>query len=133
MKINMHNVAKIKQYFDDIASRRDYWKQKNRYYYDYVENNLLPFLIPPGRRVLEVGCGTGDLLAQLKPSMGLGIDISEKMVQIARQKYRNNNLKFKTAQIGEIEESGEPFDFIVLSDLVGFLADVQDVFEIYIV
>ena len=31
------------------------------------------FLIPPGKRVLELGCGRGDLLASLRPSHGVGV------------------------------------------------------------
>src|SRR5437667_8707767 len=37
------------------------------------------FYCPPGKRVLEVGCGQGDLLAALKPEYGVGIDFSKKM------------------------------------------------------
>lgn len=37
-------------------------------------------LIPPGLRVLEVGSGSGDLLASLHPSAGIGVDFSADMV-----------------------------------------------------
>jgi ubiquinone/menaquinone biosynthesis C-methylase UbiE len=38
----------------------------------------MQFLIPPGKRVLELGCGRGDLLAALKPSYGVGVDFSAR-------------------------------------------------------
>ena len=39
---------------------------------------FVSFLVPENKRVVEIGCGTGDLPFKLKPSYGLGIDISEK-------------------------------------------------------
>jgi cyclopropane fatty-acyl-phospholipid synthase-like methyltransferase len=36
--------------------------------YRNADLNFTQFLIPPGKRVLELGCGRGDLLASLKPS-----------------------------------------------------------------
>lgn len=116
---------KIKEYFDRIATKRDIWKKKNMYYYEYIENKLLPFLIPSGKRVLEIGCGTGDLLAKLKPARGLGIDISEGMIKLASKKYSNLALEFKVAEPNNINEK---FDFVVMSDLVGYLDDVQGLF-----
>ena len=38
-------------------------------------------------RVLEVGCGTGDLLAALKPKEGIGVDISPRLIEEARRKH----------------------------------------------
>ena len=41
------------------------------------------FLIPPGKRVLELGCGSGHLLAALEPSYGVGVDFSAKTIATA--------------------------------------------------
>jgi ubiquinone/menaquinone biosynthesis C-methylase UbiE len=114
----------IQEYFDDLAPRRDYWKRKNSYYYDYVEN-FLSFLVAPNKSVLEVGCGTGDLLFKLNPKRGLGIDISSKMLEIANIKYKKKGLEFRMADIKDINEE---FDFVVMSDVVGYMEDVQNVF-----
>ncbi|WHY66896.1 class I SAM-dependent methyltransferase [Neobacillus sp. SuZ13] len=52
--------------------------------------NLLQWLaLKPGEKVLDLGCGTGDLANQMK-QMGatiIGIDKSENMVQQAQKKY----------------------------------------------
>jgi SAM-dependent methyltransferase len=45
----------------------------------------LRFLIPQDARILEIGSGIGDTLADLKPSYGLGIDLSPAMVDEAKR------------------------------------------------
>jgi ubiquinone/menaquinone biosynthesis C-methylase UbiE len=89
------------------------------------------FAIPAGSRVLEVGCGTGDLLAALAPAYGLGVDCSPKMVQLARQ--RHPTLEFVEADVFDDQTLarciGEPFDAIVLSDFLGDVWDANQVFE----
>ncbi len=37
------------------------------------------FLINPGQRILEIGCGMGDLLASLQPVYGVGVDFSPEI------------------------------------------------------
>jgi ubiquinone/menaquinone biosynthesis C-methylase UbiE len=83
-------------------------------------------LIPPGLRVLEVGCGQGDLLAALKPSAGVGVDFSGEMLTRASERYPW--LRFVQADAHELSLD-EHFDAIILSDLVNDLWDVQAVFE----
>ena len=86
------------------------------------------FLVPEGLSVLELGCGTGSLLAALKPTRGVGIDISEKMVELA--KAGAPDLTFKVGDVEDpttLESLDGPFDIIVLSDLLGNLNDVQQV------
>ena len=109
--------------FDDLAEERQIWIARNRYYYE-DQIRYFRFLVPEGLSVLELGCGTGDLLSALKPSRGVGVDFSEKMVAIARKSYPD--LEFQVADIEALESWGEQFDVIVLSDVVGHLQDIQE-------
>lgn len=92
------------------------------YYRKYLQN-VYRSLIPEGSTVLELGCGFGDLLAALKPSVGIGIDFSELMVSIAQQ--RNPTLEFIVADVHKLDLGSRVFDYIVVSDLVNDLWDVQ--------
>ena len=72
----------IQDDFETQAAAADEWKRRNWYYHKSVVD-LVRFFVPEGRSILEVGSGTGDLLAALKPSRGVGIDFSDEMLQIA--------------------------------------------------
>ncbi len=117
--------VQLKQYFDEIAPRRDAWKLRNPYYYQELES-LCRFCIPAGRSVLEIGCGTGDLLAAVRPARGLGIDLSDEMVRIARAKYPQMEFRTGDAETLDLEER---FDYVILSDLVGVLEDIWKAFR----
>ena len=82
------------------------------------------FLIPRGQRVLELGCGCGDLLASLQPKRGVGIDFSEEMIRLARE--RHPGLEFLTADVHDLHLN-ENFDIIIASDLLNDLWDIQRV------
>ncbi len=82
--------------------------------------------IQRGRRVLEVGCGHGDLLDAVEPAVGVGVDFSPTMAEVASQRYPKR--KFIVADAHELNLH-EEFDYIILSDLVNELWDVQRVLE----
>jgi SAM-dependent methyltransferase len=85
-------------------------------------------LVAPGQRVLEIGCGRGDLLAALDPAEGVGVDFSERMIAVAGQ--RHPQLHFVRADAHELGQHVQgPFDAIILSDLVNDLWDVQTVLQ----
>ncbi len=109
-----------------LAHERDRWRQKNAAYYRGIER-LVRFAVPAGADVLEIGCGTGDLLAALAPSArGLGIDIAPPLVERARQKHPHLHFAVADAETLDAPELiGRTFDYIVLSDVVGQLADVR--------
>ncbi len=94
-----------------------YYKMLGRFY---------RFHTPADLNVLEIGCGHGDILAGVKPSFGVGIDFSQKMVNVAKQKYPK--LHFVCADAHQLNLK-KKFDVIILSDLVINLWDVQSVFE----
>ena len=81
--------------------------------------------IPEGSRVLEWGCGAGDLLAGLAPVRGLGLDFSPRMIAKARARHGTDPaLEFREADI-ESDPVAEPFDHIILDYLTGYLPDIQ--------
>jgi SAM-dependent methyltransferase len=84
------------------------------------------WLVPSGRRVLEAGCGTGDLLASLQPQHGVGVDLSPGMLAVARARHPHLELIEGDVQDLQLDQT---FDFIILSDLVNDLWDVQAAFE----
>jgi SAM-dependent methyltransferase len=81
-------------------------------------------LVPKNRRVLELGCGGGDLLASLEPAEGVGVDVSAEAVEAAQQKHPQ--LRFIHADAHDLSLD-ETFDVIILSDLVIDLWDIQRV------
>ena len=94
--------------------------------YHRLLKNYFCFLVPPGQRVLEIGCGLGDLLVAVKPSRGVGVDFSSEMIKRARE--ANPTMEFHVADAVEFS-SEEKFDYILISDVVNDLADVQKVLE----
>ena len=78
----------IKEQADKLAENRDNWIKKNNYFYS-SDYSYMKFLAGEGGRVLELGCGTGQLLNALNPSYGVGVDLSANMISIAQKKYPN--------------------------------------------
>jgi SAM-dependent methyltransferase len=119
----------IREYVDKMAPHRERWMSRNRYYYKENES-YMRFLVPEGLRVLDLGCGSGKLLASLKPSYGVGVDLSEKSIAVAKQNF--SGLEFIAGDIEDenlIKGLKGPFDIIILSDTIGFLTDCQETLE----
>ena len=115
----------IKEHFDSIAGKFDQYQRRYRYYH-YAINRFCRILIPRGARVLEIGCATGDLLNQVKPSEGVGIDLSPKMIEVARSKYPGLKFAVREAESPPLEQS---FDYIVMSNLLDYLPGIWVVLE----
>ena len=112
-------------HFDLIAADYDYWKEKSGYYYALIKDFYKKH-IPSGSSVIEFGCGTGEVLASCRPKRGLGIDFSENILEIARDKYPG--YEFKGADV-EGFSSTEKFDYVIMSDLIDHLSDIPRAIE----
>ncbi len=112
--------SKILSHFNNIAKDYDYYKQKNKFYYDNLKT-LLRDLIPKNSNVLEFGCGTGDLIAFLNPTSGVGYDPSVEMIKIAKSK-QSLPLRGKHKDIRFVTELPQnKFDYVFMSDVIEHL------------
>lgn len=120
------NYTRTRQaHWDAVARRLERWTGWGGYYHRRL-TQIYQSMVSPGQRVLEIGCGQGDLLAALKPAVGVGVDFSDEMLKRAAR--RHPQLRFISADAHELDLN-EQFDVIILSDLVNDLWDVQAVFE----
>jgi SAM-dependent methyltransferase len=116
---------RIRELADRLAPERESWIERNAYFYEQ-DVRYMRFLVPEGLRVLDLGCGTGRLLAALRPARGVGIDISPKMIQTARGLHPELEFIEGDVEDGElIARLGGPFDVVILSDTIGSLDDCQ--------
>ncbi len=116
----MHK-EELRKYFDDYAGQRDRWRKKNRYYHEKLAG-YFSYIIPSRSRVLEIGCSTGELLAAMHPAVGAGVDFSAQMIHLARSRYPALRFLEDDAEALTLDEK---FDYIILSDLVSGLWDIQ--------
>lgn len=104
--------------------------RRNRAYYEDL-NRLHQLLVAPGLRVLEIGCGLGDLLAATQPGHGVGIERDPAIAAAARAAHPNLRIVCAEAATLDPEAIGEsaPFDVILLANTLNTLEDVQGVLE----
>jgi len=119
-----YTVQRI-EFWNSFANEIDKWAGR-RENYQRPLRHIYQTLVPPGMRVLELGCSQGDLLASLQPAYGVGVDFSTEMVARARRRYPEHHFVQADAHSVDLRER---FDYIVCADLVNDLWDVQRVFE----
>ncbi len=108
----MKNGDKI--FFDNLSKNYDKGMIKNYFKGNHVwiVKNL-PDL--NGKQILDVGCGTGELLNEIEKiypqSSCIGVDISEEMLHKANDK--NKNIKYLVADVHNLPFDDNTFDFVL--------------------
>lgn len=120
----MADSKAVQKHFDELAGSYDSLKQRNWYYYASLKK-FIAEVIPPGKKVLEIGCATGEILNFLKPAKGVGIDLASKMIEAARAKFPH--LEFWSGSFEDFE-TREIFDYILLADVIEHLEDQKRLF-----
>ena len=124
-------VDEVRRFYEENHEGIERARRARRYFYGYL-TRVLRSRIPPGQRILDVGSGSGHLLAALEPSEGVGIDLSAPAVGAAREAYDRPGLRFVQGDATDpqvLAQAGGPFDVILLVNVVTHLEDVQAAFE----
>src|SRR6266404_5028176 len=127
LKPKSYNQRK-RDWLDHVEARDDERDGLHKFNAAYREDDrkFMRFLIPPGKRVLELGCGRGDLLAALQPSYGVGVDFGLRAVARARARHPDLHFVLGDAEDSETLASIEgPFDYIVIADTIGMFEDID--------
>ncbi|MGF1500158.1 MAG: glycosyltransferase [Elainellaceae cyanobacterium] len=109
----------------DIRASLSKWRNRNLYYYEDLER-FYQFVVQPQSRVLEVGSGSGHLLAALDASYGLGIDKNPLAVEMSAEKFPEIDFQIAHAEDFEAKEG---FDYVLLSNTVSYIDNVQQALE----
>ena len=106
-------------------------KQRQR----YIEEMINDLNLPKGARILDVGCGPGELVLTLlqRGYDAVGIDISQGMIEIAEKTIRNAGFgDYSGVSVGDIEKlTFEPgaFDVVVASGVIEYQKDDRAALE----
>lgn len=119
-------LEKRLSHWQKVLEKHDYRNLFRSGYHQRLRD-IYRTIIPTGSRVLEIGCGSGDLLAALNPKDGVGVDFLPEFIQKAKQKYPA--IDFRCMDAHELTGLEGKYDYIILSDLINELWDVQQVIE----
>lgn len=125
--LNDPHLEEVRAFYEENHDRLEKARRRYRYYYRTLER-ILRARVPSGQRILEIGCGSGHLLAALKPSRGVGIDVSARAIESAKKSHLGQNLHFFEGDASDrrlLAQIGGPFDVILLVNVVTHLTDVQ--------
>lgn len=101
----------------------------------FIDRLLLPKLDKkPNPVLLDIGCGTGDVLKKMlaRGYAAFGVDVSSVAVEAAR---RRTGLSDTEVVSGDIEQGilmrfrGESFDLIIIKLVIAFVSDKQKMLE----
>ena len=127
--------------YDNFEFFEGYKKiRKNENSANNIEEKPALFALLPdlrGKKVLDLGCGYGEnckAFSQMGASFVMGIDISDRMLEVAEKENNAGNISFVKMCMEDIICIEDKFDVIVSSLAVHYIADfdklVSDIFNL---
>lgn len=126
--------AKVARLFDELAPAYDRFNLIASFGLDGCWRARTASRLPVGGKILDIGCGTGDLALAAAARVGpggrvTGVDFSEAMLARARDKAaaaRAGNVEFVRASADDLPFAGGTFDAVVSAFVLRSLAGIRD-------
>jgi len=125
--------SEIERNWDEMAKAYEDFTESNDSYSSSIEWPCIQKMLPQlnNKRILDLGCGTGRFsfyFEKENPLSVLAVDISEQMLNIAKEKAKKNGskVKFIKADISNMDiYNNEKFDFIFSSTTFHYIKDIK--------
>lgn len=116
--------------YDDEVFFKEYTsvRKSGATYNDFIEQPAIKSLMPAleGKSVLDLGCGSGQF-ARYCVDRGavkvLGVDISKKMLELAKTENNDEKIKYLCSPIEDLELSNQTYHVIVSSLAIHYIKD----------
>ncbi len=124
--MSKQNIYDNETFFENFRSSRENAVNFN----DCIETPILLSMLPDlrGKRILDIGCGMGQHAKQYS-AMGaesvLGIDLSEKMLEYAREHNSADNIVYRRMAMEDIDRIGRRFDLVTSSLAFDYAEDFE--------
>ncbi|MET3696041.1 methyltransferase family protein [Bacillus oleivorans] len=114
MAFNWQDESQLK--WNDMA---EYWNQTSESMWEKgSRKDIIPFIkgfVPPGRSICDLGCGDGygSLLLAKHGYSVVGIDLAKEMIEKAKQRIIEDNIRFIQGSMTETPFADEEFDGVM--------------------
>ena len=107
------HVPEIISFVTSLQWDADRYQQQHSFVYEYG-TSLIDIARPmKGERILDIGCGTGDLTHQLftsatgydETTLVIGVDADVNMIERAREKFASSQVQFLLADVCELDQN----------------------------
>ncbi len=113
----------LRRHFDAVAADWDRWRARNRFYHERVRE-LVVGSVAPRHAVLDIGSGTGDTLAAVQPDANLGLNLGERLNELARRKHPG--LRFAAFEGEAVHSPGFDPDYVIAVNLLDYSHDLYE-------
>ncbi len=112
-----------RRYYDDFSD--SYERGRGYGYHQLIDDLEVQFTVPyaRGARVLELGCGTGLILARIAEvaEQAVGIDLSEGMAQLAKDR----GLDVRIGSVCDLPFDDDQFDLTYSFKVLAHIPDIE--------
>ncbi|SEN96843.1 Methyltransferase domain-containing protein [Mesobacillus persicus] len=130
-------MLKLKQnIYDDEVFFKEYTavRKSGTTYNDFIEQPAIKSLMPSleGKSVLDLGCGNGQFASYCVDrgaSKVLGVDISKKMLELAKQENNHEKIEYLCSPIEDLDLSNQTFHVIVSSLAIHYIKDYSNLIK----
>jgi len=121
----MTRKEEYKEYFISHSGTWVRYREKRAYYWDSI-TRYCNYFIQDNNKILEIGCGSGEMLAELNGGEKTGIDFCEPLILKARERFPGIQFEVMEAENISLDKK---YDVVILSNLIGVLEDIEHVFN----